>query len=197
MPEFENKHYLIIICVILCVIPLFFGIYINYLSISQFNLQILALIISSIIFLYLFGKFLERYVYKDKLLDIIRKHDLISALIQKNNNLVLYFFFPLTMIMEEFIFRYYSIGLLQNVINLGIFESVIISSLIFSLYHIHFWFKFKNFLITIIFISYSFFLGLINGFVLLTIGLPFCIIIHYLLAFISYFNLSNKIKNLD
>jgi hypothetical protein len=197
MPEFENKHYLIIICVILCVIPLFFGIYINYLSISQFNLQILALIISSIIFLYLFGKFLERYVYKDILLDIIRKHDLISALIQKNNNLVLYFFFPLTMIMEEFIFRYYSIGLLQNVINLGIFESVIISSLIFSLYHIHFWFKFKNFLITIIFISYSFFLGLINGFVLLTIGLPFCIIIHYLLAFISYFNLSNKIKNLD
>jgi hypothetical protein len=197
MPEFENKHYLIIICVILCVFPLFFGIYINYLSISQFNLQILALIISSIIFLYLFGKFLERYVYKDKLLDIIRKHDLISALIQKNNNLVLYFFFPLTMIMEEFIFRYYSIGLLQNVINLGIFESVIISSLIFSLYHIHFWFKFKNFLITIIFISYSFFLGLINGFVLLTIGLPFCIIIHYLLAFISYFNLSNKIKNLD
>ncbi|TFF84026.1 MAG: CPBP family intramembrane metalloprotease [Promethearchaeota archaeon] len=197
MPEFENKHYLIIICVIFCVIPLFFGIYINYLSISQFNLQILALIISSIIFLYLFGKFLERYVYKDKLLDIIRKHDLISALIQKNNNLVLYFFFPLTMIMEEFIFRYYSIGLLQNVINLGIFESVIISSLIFSLYHIHFWFKFKNFLITIIFISYSFFLGLINGFVLLTIGLPFCIIIHYLLAFISYFNLSNKFKNLD
>lgn len=197
MPEFENKHYLIIISVIICLIPLFFGVYIDYLSIGQFNLQILAITVSSIIILHLFGRLLEKYAYRKELLDIIRDHDLISALILKNDNWVLFFFFPLTIIMEEFIFRYYSIGILRNLVNLGTYESIIISSLIFSLYHIHFWFKFKNLSITIIFICYSFFLGLISGFVLLTIGLPFCVIIHYLLAFISYLNLSNKIKNLE
>ena len=197
MPDLKNKHYLIIISIILCIIPLFFGIYIKYLLISQFNLPIIALIITGIVFLYLFGKIIEKYAYTTKLLEIIAHHDLISALIRKNDNWVLIFFFPLTMVMEEFIFRFYSIGILRNAINLEIIESIIVSSLIFSLYHVHFWFKFKSLRITIIFIGYSFFLGLINGFVLITLGLPFCILIHYLLAFISYFNLSKKIKNLD
>ena len=197
MPDLKNKHYLIIFWVILCVIPLFFGIYVNYLSISQFSLLILALILIGILFLYLLGKIIGKYAYTTERLKLISQHDLISALIHKNDNWVIFFFFPLTMVMEEFIFRYYSIGVLRDIINLGIFESIIVSSLIFSLYHIHFWLKFKSLSITIIFISYSFFLGLINGFVLLTIGLPFCVLIHYLLAFTSYFNLSNKIKNLD
>ncbi|TFG16921.1 MAG: CPBP family intramembrane metalloprotease [Promethearchaeota archaeon] len=197
MPDFKNKHYLIIICVIICFIPLFFGIYIKYLLVSQLNLLILALIVSGILFLYLLGKIIGKYAYTTKRLKVMVQHDLISALIHKNDNWVLFFFFPLTMVMEEFIFRYYSIGIVRDIIHLGILESILVSSLIFSLYHIHFWFKFKNISITIIFISYSFFLGLINGFVLLTIGLPFCVLIHYLLAFMSYFNLSNKIKNLD
>ena len=197
MPDLKNKHYLIIVSIILCIIPLFFGIYIKYLLISQFNLPILTLIITGIVFLYLLGKLIEKYAYTTKLLEMMVDHDVISALVRKNDNWVLFFFFPLTMIMEEFIFRFYSIGILRNVINLEIIESIIISSLIFSLYHIHFWFKFKNLRITIIFISFSFFIGLTNGFVLITLGLPFCILIHYLLAFTSYFNLSKKIKKLD
>jgi len=197
MPDLKNKHYLIIICIILCIIPLFFGINVKYLLVSQFNLPILAYIISCILFLYLLGKIIEKYAYTTKLLEIIAHHDLISALIRKNDNWVLFFFFPLTMVMEEFIFRFYSIGILRNAINLEIIESIIVSSLIFSLYHVHFWFKFKSLRITIIFIGYSFFLGLINGFVLITLGLTFCILIHYLLAFTSYFNLSKKIKKLD
>lgn len=197
MPQFENKHYIIIVCVIFCIIPIFFRVYTKFLGISQLNLQIILFTISSIIILYLIGKLIEKYAYTDDLLNTISNHDLISALILRNNNWVLFFFFPLTMVMEEFIFRYYSIGILQNVANLGILESIGISSLIFSLYHIHFWFKFKNLRITSIFISYSFLLGLINAYILLTLGLPFCILIHYFLAFISYFNLANKIKNLE
>lgn len=194
MPEFNIKQYFILAYVILCIIPLFFGIFIELIVISQFNVLILSLIIIGLIFLYLMGKAFQKYVYNSENLKLLSQHDLISALLNKNNKLVIFFFFPLTMVMEEFLFRFYSIGILYFVINLGSLESILISSLIFSVYHVHFWFKFKNRRITIVFIIFSFFLGLLNGFVLLTIGLPFCILIHYLLAFILYLNISKKIK---
>lgn len=194
MPEFNIKHFLILVCVIFCIIPPLFGIFIKLIVISQFNVLILSLIIIGLILLYLMGKAFEKYGYNQETLKLMSQHDLISALLNKNNNMVLFFFFPLTMVMEEFLFRFYSIGILYIVINLGSLESILMSSLIFSLYHLHFWFKFKNWRITIIFIIFSFFLGLLNGFVLLTIGLPFCILIHYLLALILYLNISKKVK---
>ncbi len=194
MPEFNIKHYLVLVSVIFCMIPPFFGIFIKLIIISQFNVLILSLIIIGLIILYLMGKAFEKYGNTQDTLKLMSHHDLISALLNKNNKVVLFFFFPLTMVMEEFLFRFYSIGILYIVINLGPLESILMSSLIFSVYHLHFWFKFKNRRITIIFIIFSFFLGLLNGFVLLTIGLPFCILIHYLLAFILYLNISKKIE---
>ena len=194
MPEFNIKHYLILISVIFCMIPPFFGTFIKLIVISQFNMLILSLIIIGLILLYLMGKTFEKYGYNPETLKLMSQHDLVSALLNKNNKMVLFFFFPLTMVMEEFLFRFYSIGILYIFINLGSLESILVSSLIFSLYHLHFWFKFKNRRITIIFIIFSFFLGLLNGFVLLTIGLPFCVLIHYLLAFILYLNISKKVK---
>jgi hypothetical protein len=194
VPEFNIKHYLILISVIFCMIPPFFGTFIKLIVISQFNVFILSLIIIGLIILYLMGKAFEKYGYTPETLKLMSQHDLISALLNKNNKMVLFFFFPLTMVMEEFLFRFYSIGILYIVINLGTLESILVSSLIFSIYHLHFWFKFKNRRLTIIFIIFSFFLGLLNGFVLLTIGLPFCVLIHYLLAFILYLNISKKVK---
>ena len=196
MPEFNIKHYLVLIIVTFSMIPPFFGIFIELIVFSQFNLLILSLIIIGLIVLYLMGKVFEKYVYKPETLKLMTQHDLISTLLNKNNKMIIYFFFPLTMVMEEFLFRFYSIGFLYIVIDLGFLESILISSLIFSIYHLHFLFKFKNWRITIIFIIFSFFLGLLNGFVLLTIGLPFCILIHYLLAFILYLNISKKIEHL-
>lgn len=194
MSEFKVKYPIIITCVILCIIPLFFGVFINLMFFSKFGVLFASIIIIGIVLLFFLGIAIGKYAYNEESLKIMGEHDLISALIKKNNYWVLFFIFPLTMVMEEFIFRYYSIGILHFIINLGSLESIVISSIIFALYHLHFWFKLKNKRITIIYISYSFFLGLLNGFVLLTIGLIFCILIHYLLAFILYYNISKKIK---
>ena len=195
MSEFKVKYSVIIISIIICIIPLCFGVFIDLLFFTQFNVLVVSVIIIGIVLLYLIGIAIGKYAYNEEVLKIMGKHDLISALIKKKNNWVIFIIFPLTMIMEEFIFRYYSIGILHFIINIGTIESIVISSIIFALYHLHFWFKLKNQRITIIYICYSFFLGLLNGFVLLTIGLIFCILIHYLLAFILYYNISKKIKH--
>jgi membrane protease YdiL (CAAX protease family) len=192
MPDFKIKPYLILIFTVLSIIPTFFGIFIEFLFISQLNLIELVVIGVSALLLITLSIFLEKFIFTEESLEIIKEHELISALISRKNLIKILFIFSLTMIMEEFIFRYYSIGILFYLLKLTFFQSVVISSIIFSLYHIHFWFKFKNQRITFLFIIFSFFLGLLNGFVLFTLGLVLCILIHYIIAFISYYSISRK-----
>ena len=63
-------------------------------------------------------------------------------------------------IMEELIFRYYLLGFLALTLHLELAISILISSLVFSLYHIHTWFTFKSSKILLINISYTLILGL-------------------------------------
>jgi membrane protease YdiL (CAAX protease family) len=195
MLEHQKKYFVIIVCVVICIIPTFFGLFTDLLFIRLVNTMILSLIIIGGVLLFILGKTFERYFYNHETLELMRHHDLISVLINKNNNLVLLVFFPLTMIMEEFIFRYYAIGILFYAFNLEFYQCIFISSIIFSLYHIHFWFKFKNQRITIFYMGHSLLLGLLNGYILLTLGLFFCILVHYLLAFTLYINIARKISN--
>jgi len=66
------------------------------------------------------GKVMEHFMYKGANKEIMKHHDVINALLNKNGKIILLVFFPLTMIMEEFIFRYYLMGLLLFQLKLGL-----------------------------------------------------------------------------
>ena len=137
---------------------------------------------------------MEILMYSEKSKELMKQHDVVEALLDGNDLLVLLVFFPLTMIMEEFIFRYYLIGFLINQLKIDILPVILISSVVFSLYHIHIWFKFKNFKILVAYLISSFFLGIYNGYILLSLGIFACIIAHSFLVFLLYYSLYKKLS---
>jgi len=187
-----KKYLTIIIVIIILIIPIVFGFYNEYLTYHDLNYYVILIIIVGFLILLLFGKLIELYAYDEKSIQIVKQHDVIDALIENKNKSVLVIFFPLTMVMEELIFRYYIIGFLYIQLQLEIFWVLFISSVIFSLYHIHTWFSYKNVRITMIYIGYSFFMGLFLGYTLLMVGIFPCILIHGSLAFMMYFSIYKK-----
>lgn len=185
-----KKYLTIIIVVIILIIPIVFGFYNEYLTYNELNYYVILIIIVGFLILLLFGKLMELYAYDDKSIQIMKQHDVIDTLIKNKNKSVLLFFFLLTMVMEELIFRYYLIGFLLNFFS--VIMAILISSIIFSLYHIHTWFSYKNVRITMIYIGYSFFMGLFLGFILVSVGIFLCILIHGSLAFMMYFSIYKK-----
>ena len=138
---------------------------------------------------------IDSYVFRDeKSKELMKQHDVVKALLNGNNRIVLLVYFPLTMIMEEFIFRYYLIGILLYQVKLGLIFAVLISSIIFSLYHLHIWFKFKSLKILISYLISSFLLAIYNAYLLITLGIFVCIIVHTILVFILYYNLYKKLS---
>ena len=174
--------------------PLFFGIYTEFLIINDFTLFTLAYLLIGFVFLLVLGKVMEHFMYKGASKETMKHHDVINALLNKNGKTILFVFFPLTMIMEEFIFRYYLIGVLLHQLKLGLILAIFISSVIFSLYHLHIWFKFKNLNILISYLISSFLLGIYNAYLLITLGIFVCIIVHTIVVFILYHNLYNKLS---
>jgi len=187
-----KKYLTIIIVVIILIIPIVFGFYNEYFTCNVLNYYVILKIIVGFLILLIFGKFIEIYAYDEKSIQIMKQHDVIDSLIENKNKSVLLIFFLLTMVMEELIFRYYVIGFLLFQLRLEVFWALLISSVIFSLYHIHTWFSYKNIRISIIYIGYSFFMGLFLGYILLTAGLFPCILIHSSLAFMMYFSIYKK-----
>ncbi len=187
-----RKYAIISTISIILIIPIFFEIFIDFLFIWQINIYIFLILLLGLFGLLFIGKLIEIFVFNSQNIEIMKNHDVINALIKKNNKLVLWIFFPITMIMEELIFRYYLISVIILLFKLDFFSSILISSIIFSLYHIHTWFFFKNLTILIINLIYSFILGLFNGFVFLTLGLFPCIIFHSAIAFFFYYNIFRR-----
>ncbi len=187
------RKYLIIalVCVIL-IIPMFFGIYLEYLFIREFTLLVIFNLILGLAIFLIITKLIVVYGYDSQSFEAIKKQDVIDAMISKNHKEVIWIFLPMTMLLEELIFRYYMIGLLLNQGGLNIFSAILISSIAFSLYHIHTWFRFKNLRILLIYLGDSFLLGLFNGYILLTLGLIPCILIHFALVLILYYNIYTR-----
>ena len=108
-----------------------------------------------------------------------------------------------TMVFEELIFRYLLFYFLEliivfpNQILPSDIYSIIISSVIFSLYHFHIYFTTKQRILTLIFISLSFLLGLILSVCYFYFGLIPCIFIHFISIDIIYRIISKKICNSD
>ena len=190
-----GKKYLVIIStVIILIIPIFFGIYADFLTVSEISLEIILLLLIGLVLLLVVGKVMELFLYGKKNKEKMKQHDVIRAFLHEEGKIIILFFFPLTMIMEELIFRYYLIGILLNYLNLELISTIMISSLIFSLYHIHTWFRFKDLKILISNILFSFILGIYNAYLLFTLGIFACIIVHFSLVFMIYYNLYKKLS---
>jgi len=180
------KYMFIALIFVSLLIPIFFGIYIEFLFVRELSPVVIFVLLFGLLMLLLIGKLIGIYGYNPESIEKMKKHDVIDAFIN-NHKLRLWIFFLIIMIIEELILRYYLIGFLFNQIKLDIISIVLISGIIFSLYHIHTWFSFKNLRILLINLGYSFLLGLLNGYILLTLGIVPCIIIHYAVAILLYY----------
>ncbi|MFX0008925.1 MAG: type II CAAX prenyl endopeptidase Rce1 family protein, partial [Candidatus Hermodarchaeota archaeon] len=185
-----QKYLIIIIIDVILVIPICFGLFMRYLLINEFNFSILLTLIISIIFFIAFNLIIQKYGYNKSTISLMVNHDATAIFLGNRNNLILLLFFPLTMLMEELIFRYYLIGFMDTILHLDVIAIILMSSLIFSVYHLHFWFRFKNVRLTMIFIIGSFIMGIFLSFMLMTLGLIFCVIAHFSLALLIYYNLA-------
>ncbi len=194
MKRLENNQKYAIICLITLIltIPLFFDFYVEYLFISEFSLYTLFIFLGGLFVLLSIGELIDVFGFTKENLDIIKKHDIIDALIEKRSRLAIIFLFLITMIMEELIFRNYLINFFIRTLKLHVILGIFISSLAFSFYHIHIWFNYKDLRIFVIYFINSFLLGLFNGIMFLTLGLITCIIIHTSLAFLFYYNLYKR-----
>ena len=192
--KFEKKYLTIAIVVILLTIPIFFGIYIDFLILSELSLGVMLFLLIGFLSLLGLGKVMELLMYRERSREFMKQHDVIKALLNGNEIKVLLVFFPLTMVMEELIFRYYLIGVLLYQLKLSLTLAILISSTIFSLYHFHIWFRFKDLKILISYLISSFLLGIYNAFILLSLGIFACIIVHTILVFILYYSLYKKLS---
>ena len=192
--KFEKKYLTIAIVVILLTIPIFFGIYIDFLILSELSLGVMLFLLIGFLSLLGLGKVMELLMYRERSREFMKQHDVIKALLNGNEIKVLLVFFPLTMVMEELIFRYYLIGVLLYQLKLSLTLAILISSMIFSLYHFHIWFRFKDLKILISYLISSFLLGIYNAFILLSLGIFACIIVHTILVFILYYSLYKKLS---
>jgi len=195
--DFIKINALRLIGIIICLIPVFFGINVSFITdfYSYFlNIQFVELII--FVFLLCFLTFISIFIgyiffflfYYVKPLDMkkIVSHPMINLHLEttyktKNASHVIGGF-TLSMIFEELLFRYYILG---SILNITLFECpstfdfsiiypnlsfIIFSSAIFAGYHIHIYFSTKSNLITSLFIIVSFLLGMVFGIVFLYIG---------------------------
>ena len=188
----HTKDVIIIIVVIIAIIPLIYGYNLQSIAIITCNFNLIAVLALGLVILFLLGRLIFSTLLDEKSISLMENHDMIDSFIKKNQKWSKWFIFPLTMLMEELIFRFYAISIIIDLIKLSPFLAVIISSSIFAVYHIHFWIRLKNFRIFISFFILSFFLGLLNGYAFIYFGLLACFIIHYGMAFELYFYLYRR-----
>ncbi len=188
-----NKFYIISILSVFLTIPVFFGVYTENFFAQKLDLLIVSPFVLAFFSLLIGGTILNKFGFTRDDFKVIKTHSVINAFNQKNW-VVLLIFFPLTMIMEELIFRYYLIGFLVSTLQQKIVISVIVSAVLFSLYHIHTWFTYKSLKILFINLSYTLLLGVFLGFTFFTLGIIFCVVVHYILALYLWYRIFVNIK---
>ncbi len=191
--KLDKKYITIFIIVTASIIPLILGYKRNYIFIPFFDIHVIFYLFIGIIAVFLLGRVIISKVLQDgPSISQMKDHDVIKAFFNQNKKLVLIVLFPMTMLMEEFIFRFYAILILLDILFQNYFLVILFSSIIFALYHLHFWFRFRNLRIFISYFILSFFLGLLNGFIFIYFGLLFCFFVHFGLAFEMYYHIYVK-----
>ena len=144
----------------------------------------------------LLGGILSLILIAEGIISIVNKKQLhdVSSLsfidtIRRKNHFSLFVTYPLTLLCEELLFR----GVIFNLLfeNTSIFNAIFISAGIFGLYHIHILIAYKNPVITLVYIIYSFLLGLLLGRVVLFFGILACWAIHLILISYIYVRLNS------
>lgn len=187
-----RKYALIVIIFIILIVPMFLGYYWEYFFIREFDVYVVLILIFGFIIFLTISKLIEIYVYNDNRNEVLKKQDIINAFISKKNLVVIWIFFPIIMIIEELIFRFYIIAIFINQVELKALVAVFISSLVFSLFHIHTWFSYRSIRILLVNLIFPFLLGLYNGYIFLTMGIIPCVIIHYIIVLNLYYNLYKR-----
>jgi len=187
-----RKYIIISIVFAFLTIPIFFGLYLEYFTIRELKWLIITIIISGLFILLILGKLVEIFGYNQNTVEAMGKHDVIYVFINRDNKSLIWFYFPIIIIIEELIFRYYTIGFLDYTLKLDPVVVIIVSSLFFSIYHIHMWFRYKNLLILLIYLAYPFMLGLYTGYLFLNIGIIPCILVHYFIALYGYYGIYRR-----
>lgn len=175
-----------VIIVIILIIPIFFGFNREFIFPSNVSLVELIIIILGIIFLLIFGILFITPFFKTQHFEKMKKHEVVKVFINKNYK-PLYRSFLLSMIIDEMIFRFYIAGILIQCLEM--INLIILSSIIFSAYHIYIWFYLKDLRILCVYLVYAFFLGLLNALIFFHLGLIFCIVIHYGLVLTNYWKI--------
>ncbi len=187
-----RKYMILGSLLIILIVPIFFGTFLKYLTIREINGYIVLIFIIGIIILLFLSKIIEVFVYNNENVEVIKKQDVMNAFINRNNRVIIWFFFPMIIIIEELLFRYYLFGVLICFLKFELIVVILISSVAFSLFHIHIWFRYRNLHIFLINLIYPFLLGLFNSYVLLTFGLLPCIAIHYTIALYAYYGIYKR-----
>lgn len=181
----------ILLIMILCAVTLFIekiGQY-WYNFLGNFQLSNVLLFLILIISLTLVGVAFIPNMLGETALESMKMIPILTA-IDNRQWITLLFYFPITMLFEELLFRGILLGSLIEFAEFDIFTSVLLSSAIFGLYHIHIWFVFKNKRMTIVFITYSFVLGILCGVIFPIFGILGCTLFHYLNVFAIYLRIS-------
>ena len=144
----------------------------------------------------LLGGILSLILIAKGIISIVNKNQIqeVSSLtfidtIRSTDRYSLFVTYPLTLLCEEIFFR----GVIFNLLfeNTTIFNAIFISAGIFGLYHIHILIAYRNPVITLVYITYSFLLGLLLGRVVLYFGILACWAIHLILISYIYIRLNS------
>jgi len=189
--EIDFKFIIKLIIVMFLITPIFFGFSIEFILPQQINIFPIFISISGIMLILTLSFATVKYQFSNDMFEKIKSHEVINGFIN-SDYFYLYSTFLITMIMEELIFRFYIIGLLIHFVKS--LYAILLSSIIFSLFHIHTWFSHHNKRITIIYLIYSFLLGLLNGYIFISLGIIISLIVHYFLALVFYYQIYKKFK---
>ncbi|MFX1344540.1 MAG: type II CAAX prenyl endopeptidase Rce1 family protein, partial [Promethearchaeota archaeon] len=149
-----RKYVIIIITFIILTIPMYFGVYIEYFNIRDLNWLIIVITVFGFFILFILDKILVTFVYNRKVLEDIGENDVIKAFIDGYSKEIIWLYFPIIIITEELFFRYYTIGFFDYTLEFEPVIAIFLSSLFFSIYHIHIWFRYKNLIILLVNLGY-------------------------------------------
>jgi len=155
---------------------------------SGFEFYIESVIqLGGIISLILIAEFIINIVNKNQLHDVSSLSFIVT--IRRMDRYSLFITYPLTLLCEELLFR----GIIFNLLfeSTSIFNAIFISAGIFGLYHMHILIAYRNPVVTLVYIIYSFLLGLLLGRVVLYFGILACWAIHLILISYIYLRLNS------
>lgn len=103
----------------------------------------------------------------------------------------LFFVYPITLLFEELLFR--AFGMIACIYILSFLPpmwlmscSILLNALIFSVYHIHIYITTKNLALTGFYMLVSFFLGVLTGGLVFSIGVLGCWVVHVAIVSVIY-----------